>query len=96
MVLKEYEPLIENVIKQMRKDSRFPRMTKYKQHGSISIYEHSISIAYTSCWIVCTRHFNVDYITLIRGALLHDYFLYDWHDRNKGCRWHALSHLKNI
>jgi uncharacterized protein len=34
----------------------------------------------------------VDYATLIRGALLHDYFLYDWHERNNEHRLHAFSH----
>ncbi|WP_313134241.1 HD domain-containing protein [Anaerocolumna sp.] len=92
MVLKEYEPSIENVIKQLCENSRFPQTTKYKQHGRISIYEHSIAVAYTSCWIARKLHFNVDYVLLIRGALLHDYFLYDWHDRNNGYRLHAFSH----
>jgi uncharacterized protein len=73
-------------------NSRFPQTAKYKQHGSLNIYEHSIAVAYTSCWIAYSLHFKVDYETLIRGALLHDYFLYDWHDKNKDCRLHAFSH----
>ncbi|XCH80181.1 MAG: HD domain-containing protein [Candidatus Dehalobacter alkaniphilus] len=92
MVLKEYEPLIVNVIKQLCEDSHFSQTTKYKQHGNISIYEHSIAVAYTSCWIASKLYFNVDYTTLIRGALLHDYFLYDWHERNNEHRLHAFSH----
>ncbi len=92
MVLKEYEPFIENVIKQLCKDSRFPQTIQYKQHGSISIYEHSIAVAYMSCWIACKLRFNVDYAALVRGALLHDYFLYDWHDRSREHRLHAFSH----
>ena len=23
---------------------------------------------------------------------LHDYYLYDWHDKNKGFRWHGFKH----
>ena len=29
---------------------------------------------------------------LIRGALLHDYFLYDWHDKANGHHWHGFTH----
>ena len=33
-----------------------------------------------------------DLRALVRGALLHDYYLYDWHDPNKGFRWHGFKH----
>lgn len=99
MVLKEYEQFIENTIMQLCEDSRFLQTINYKQHGNISIYEHSIAVAYTSCRIACKLHLNVDYVSLIRGALLHDYFLYDWHDRDNGHRLHGFFHpgkaLKN-
>ena len=29
---------------------------------------------------------------LVRGALLHDYFLYDWHISRKDHRWHGFRH----
>ena len=36
---------------------------------------------------------------LVRGALLHDYFLYDWHEKDASHRWHGFHHpaaaLKN-
>lgn len=36
---------------------------------------------------------NVDKQALIRGAMLHDYFLYDWHDTNNAAhRWHGFTH----
>ena len=37
---------------------------------------------------------NVDKRSLIRGALLHDYFLYDWHDKNKPAKFHGFTHPK--
>jgi uncharacterized protein len=92
MDLKEYEPIIENVMKQLCENSRFPQTANYKQHGSLSVYEHSIDVARMSCWLANKLHFNVDYESLIRGALLHDYFLYDWHVRSQEHRLHAFSH----
>ena len=36
---------------------------------------------------------------LVKGALLHDYFLYDWHEKRKGHHFHGFTHpgtaLKN-
>ena len=29
---------------------------------------------------------------LIRGALLHDYFLYDWHEKDAGHSLHGFTH----
>ena len=31
---------------------------------------------------------------LVRGALLHDFFLYDWHVPDKSHRLHAFSHAR--
>ena len=92
MVFKEYELLFVNVVEQLCEDAHFLQTTQYKQHGNTSIFEHSIAVAYTSFWIASKLHFKVDYAMLIRGALLHDYFLYDWHERNNNHRLHAFSH----
>lgn len=36
---------------------------------------------------------DVDRASLVRGAVLHDYFLYDWHDPSQTCdRWHGFTH----
>ncbi|WP_312280985.1 HD domain-containing protein [Oscillibacter sp.] len=93
MILKEeYKAFVESEIQRLCENSRFPQTAKYKQHGSISVFEHSIAVAYTSCRIASRLHVTVDYESLIRGALLHDYFLYDWHDKSKEHRLHAFSH----
>ena len=30
--------------------------------------------------------------SLVRGALLHDYFLYDWHIADNSHKWHGFKH----
>ena len=35
---------------------------------------------------------NIDEKSLIRGALLHDYFLYEWHEKDKSHRLHGFYH----
>ena len=37
-------------------------------------------------------HLDVNYLSLIRGALLHDYFLYDWHEKNPAHSPHGFKH----
>ena len=61
--------------------SHLRRMEKFTQHGDTSCLLHTIAVAYYSIKI-----------DLIRGALLHDYFLYDWHDGEKERRIHGFTH----
>lgn len=49
------------------------------QHGTTSVHKHCKDVAETSLRINRFLHLNCDKRDLIRGALLHDYFLYDWH-----------------
>ena len=65
----------------------------YKRQD-VSVYQHCIFVAYMSCRIANKFNLNVDKRSLIRGALLHDYFLYDWHDKNKPAKFHGFTHPK--
>lgn len=71
----------------------------YIQHGDVSCYGHSVSVACESARIALRLRLGVDMSALIRGALLHDYFLYDWHDPQKCLKLHGFTHagyaLKN-
>ena len=56
------------------------------QHGVVTTFAHSIRVACLSVWLADRLHLwnRVDLRSLIRAALLHDYFLYDWHDWDNG------------
>lgn len=68
------------------------------QHGSVSVYEHSISVACCSLEIMDgLKGLGIRFREreLVRGTLLHDYFLYDWHTyrRPKGLKnLHGFRH----
>ena len=79
-------PIIEN--------EKVKRMDKYIQHGSTSCLEHCIAVAYVSFYIAKKFHICCDDISLIRDALLHDYFLYDWHVKDENHKWHGFRHAK--
>lgn len=63
----------------------------FLQHGGVSTYEHSVSVTKMCLRLSRGLHISTDVRSLIRGALLHDYFLYDWHEPHGG-DLHAFSH----
>ncbi len=73
--------------------SRFAETRNFIQHGHTSVYTHCISVAYTSCMIAARFNLKVDIPKLVRGALLHDYFLYDWHNA-RSLLLHGFTHPK--
>ena len=61
-------------------------------HDIFTTFAHSVHVTVVSLRIVNIMKFKVDLSSLIRGALLHDYFLYDWTDGDKSHRLHGLFH----
>lgn len=74
-------------------------MKQYIQHGQISTYEHVISVVRFSFYLNRRLHLGASDSELVRGAFLHDFYLYDWHDNGYPGRLHGLHHpaiaLKN-
>lgn len=65
---------------------------KFIQHGRVTVFEHSVGVAYMSLLIARKLRLKMDERALIRGALLHDYFLYDWHEKEDYHKWHGFCH----
>lgn len=70
------------------------RSQHYVQHGNTSVYEHSLQVADKSLTLARRFRLPVDERAMVRGALLHDYFLYDWHDANPSHRLHGFRHAR--
>lgn len=62
------------------------------QHGTTSVLEHSISVTALTLAVATKLRIPVDQRVLARGALLHDYFLYDWHDPDPWHKVHGFRH----
>jgi len=74
-----------------------PNMQREKlflQHGTVSVYEHSFAVARLCLVMAFSLHIQIDERSLVRGALLHDYFLYDWHIPDRTHRWHGFTHAR--
>lgn len=71
----------------------FRQMDAYIQHGSTTTAEHCLGVAELSFRIASALPFPFHEEELVRGALLHDYFLYDWHVKGAAPdRWHGFTH----
>ena len=70
------------------------RCAAFVQHGDTSCLLHCVAVAYYSAAILDLLRIRYDRRALVRGALLHDFFLYDWHNHSRapGERMHAFSH----
>ncbi len=72
---------------------KYLSMKNYIAHSDVSVYEHSVKVAEKCYSYAVRRGIKCDMRSLCRGALLHDYFLYDWH-KNKKFTFHGFKHAK--
>lgn len=93
---KKYHKTVREYGRDILESRNFRKTKKFIQHGNMTVNAHCINVAKYSLAISEKLHIPVDKRKLIRGALLHDYFLYDWHDdeHNKFYRLHGLKHPK--
>lgn len=68
------------------------RMDEFVQHGTTSTLTHTERVARASLSLAQALHLNVNEPDLVAGALLHDFYLYDWHDRSTSKPNHATKH----
>ena len=66
------------------------------QHGSTTCYDHSVAVTLCSIRLAQKWGWDVDWRSLVRGALLHDYFLYNWREHNRDHKLHGFYHARNV
>jgi uncharacterized protein len=75
-------------ILEVLESSEFKDLDRFPHHGKITRMEHCLLVALRTYRLAKRR--NLDYVSATRGALLHDFFFYDW--RTEGPRLHGLRH----
>ncbi len=80
---RELNKQIRDAAADILKSKNFYSTKEFIQHGSMTVNNHSMSVAKYSLAISDRLHIPCSRRELIRGALLHDYFLYDWHDKDE-------------
>lgn len=68
------------------------KMAAFIQHGDTSCLQHVMAVAYFSLRLSRTLHVHCNQREMVRGALLHDFFLYDWHEKSGHHSWHGFTH----
>ncbi|WP_082651893.1 putative ABC transporter permease [Gorillibacterium timonense] len=86
----EMEEEYQRCVKELLEHEQVLRMADFIQHGRTTCLDHSLSVSYGS-YRICKR-LGLDYRSAARGGLLHDMFLYDWHEREPKRRWHGFTH----
>ncbi len=102
---KKHDRTADRVMKRYGKDvleaENFIESGKNVQHGDMSVREHCVRVAKTSVSLAAILGMKVRRKDLVRGALLHDYFQYDWHSpehcglKNLHGFYHPGTALKN-
>ena len=86
-----------DVIRQMRQipgvqeileNELFLSMKGFRHHGNVTCLEHTLIVASTA-YMMAIR-FGADIPATVRSALLHDFYLYDWHTGGPGL--HGFRH----
>lgn len=62
-------------------DEKVKEMKQYVQHGNTTTYKHCLKVSYYSYKLA--KRFHCDAKDCAIGGLLHDFFLYDWHVKDK-------------
>ena len=74
------------------RDERVRDMRRFIQHGNTTTYAHCVRVARESYALATRLNLQLDYDNLVAGALLHDFYRYDWHDRSTSKPYHATRH----
>jgi uncharacterized membrane protein len=91
--VKPIEPEYIEIISDIISNAEYRKLRNFYHHNT-TIYEHLQYVSYISYRMA--KALGLDYRSATRGALLHDFFLYDWHThdepdlpKNKN---HGLAH----
>lgn len=80
----------QEILKDILENKEVQKMKIYKIHGETNCYDHCYAVSYLT-YLACKKR-KLDYKSAARAAMLHDFYLYDWHDKNSHVRPHAFTH----
>ncbi len=92
MASEQRQQELEELLSEITSDETVRRMREYTQHGRVSTFEHCENVARLSYAIDRRLSLHSDKRVLLTGAMLHDFFLYDWHEGGRANRLHGFTH----
>lgn len=91
ITIDEQRELIQT-IRELLEYEQIQEMKQYIQHGNTSTLTHCLVVAYYSYRLALWLPMHFDYKSLLRGAILHDFYGYDWHIPGEDHRLHGFVH----
>lgn len=89
---KEDERRLGEILAPYREHELVQALQRYPHHGQVTTYTH-VSHVTEACYLMNKRwHLHADEQVLVAAAFLHDFYLYDWHEKDATHRWHAFRH----
>lgn len=86
---KEYQKVVGDILYH----PIFLKLKNYTHHGNTSTYMHSVHVSYVA--YLLSKEYQSPYLkSITRGALLHDFYLYDWHHAGEGHKFHGFRHAR--
>lgn len=73
-------------------DPTVQSMKNFVQHGDTSTFDHCVSVAQTCLALNERLSLGADEKALVSAAMLHDFYLYDWHEKAAWHKWHGFHH----
>lgn len=86
--IEEFNDILDDITK----NSSVMALKEHEQHHHSSRYDHCHEVAYYT-YVICKK-LGLDYISATRGAMLHDFYFYDWRNKNVDGQktFHAFRH----
>ena len=94
MKISEQERIeLEELYQTFLNDERIKKMRDINMHRGSNTYEHSFKVAKKSIrYANRSRRKNIDFKVVLVGAILHDYYLYDWRIEKNKRKKHGRNH----
>ena len=91
----ERKDIIDSILRDVNSRECVQQMKQYIQHGNVSTFAHCKNVVRMSYAIDQKFRLKSNLDTLLKGAMLHDMFLYDWHADDDGeHKMHGFHHAE--
>lgn len=88
------EHVVLDILEEYMDSGNTDIMKKYLHHADVTTFDHVMNVVYASYRMSKVLKLNVDVKSLVVGAFLHDYYLYDCkHEESRG-KYHRYRHPK--
>lgn len=88
----EQKEKLESLYQTFLNDPKILKMKEISMHRGSNCYEHSFKVAKHAIRMALRRRKSLDLEAILIGAILHDYYLYDWRKDRSKLKKHGSKH----